>query len=140
LGDHFDPRRYQVTHPNEVLVQEANAALGRRDMDTLRQYWAEGIRWHIPGRSPLAGDYEGVAQVLEFTGRISELSGGTYRLETHDVLADDGHVVMLSIARAERAGKHLVDNVVRAIHIRDGKQAEVWTYPADLYAWDEFWS
>ena len=24
LGDHFDPRRYQVAHPNEVLVREAS--------------------------------------------------------------------------------------------------------------------
>jgi len=26
------------------------------------------------------------------------------------------------------------------MHIRDGKAAEVWNYPADLYASDEFWS
>jgi uncharacterized protein len=60
-----------VTHPNEVLVREAMTALGRGDTDALRsQYWAEDIRFHVPGRSPLAGDYEGAAQVLGFLGRV----------------------------------------------------------------------
>ena len=50
-----------MAHPNETLVREAFAAFGRGDMDALRsQYFAEDIRWHIPGRNPLAGDYEGV--------------------------------------------------------------------------------
>ena len=48
-------------------------------MDALRsQYWAEDIRWHTPGRSLLASDYEGTAQLLEGFGRVFELSGGTF--------------------------------------------------------------
>jgi ketosteroid isomerase-like protein len=42
-----------MAHPNEVLLRESFAALGRGDIDTVRsQYWAENIQWHIPGRSP----------------------------------------------------------------------------------------
>jgi ketosteroid isomerase-like protein len=129
-----------VAHPNEVLLREANAALGRGDMDALRQYWAEDIRWHMPGRSPLAGYCEGAAQIAEFLGRVSELSGGTYRSETHDVLADDEHIVVLSTSRAERGGKHWEDNIVRVSRIRDGRVTEIRSYIADQYAFDEFWS
>ena len=130
-----------MAHPNEVLVREAYAAFGRGDMDALRsQYWAEDIRWHVPGRSLLAGDYEGVAQVLEVFGRLFELSGGTFSAELRDVLANDEHAVALYTGRAERAGKHWEDNVVQVIHIRDGKATEIWNYPADQYGWDEFWS
>ena len=130
-----------MAHPNEVLVRGSFAAFSRGDMDALRnQYFAEDIRWHQPGRGPLAGDYEGVAQVLELFGRVFELSGGTFGVELHDVLANEEHTVALSTGRGKRAGKQLEDNNVLVINIRDGKATEVWAYPADLYAYDEFWS
>jgi uncharacterized protein len=90
--------------------------------------------------SPLGGDYEGVAQVVEWLGRNSELSGGTIRVEVHDVVANDEHAVSLITVRGERAGKQLEDNSVQVFHIHDGKVSELWSHPADLYAVDEFWS
>jgi len=130
-----------VAHPNEDLVREAFAAFGRGDLEALqRQYFAEDIRYHFPGRSPMAGDYEGVAEVLEFFGRAFELTGGTLRLEMHDVIANDEHAVALFTARAERAGRRLEDHTVQVSHVRDGKVTEVWLQPGDLYAGDEFWS
>ena len=136
-----DPGEDQMAHPNEDLVREAFAAFGRGDLDALRrQYFAEGVRYHVPGRSPVAGDYEGAAQVVEFFGRLFELSGGTFRAELHDVVANDQHAVALFIVRAERAGRKLVENTVLEGHIRDGKITEAWIYQADLYAVDEFWS
>ena len=58
--------RDQMAHPNEALVREQFAAFERGDMDVLRkQYWTDDIRWHVPGRSPFAGDYEGVEQVIQ---------------------------------------------------------------------------
>ena len=77
-------------------------------------------------------------QVLEVFRRTFELTGGTSRTETHDVLASDDHVVVLYTGRAERADKHWEDNSVLVIHMRDGKQAEIWGYLADQYAHDEF--
>ena len=35
----------------------------------------EGIRWHHPGRSPLAASYKGVAQVLESFGCRADEQG-----------------------------------------------------------------
>jgi len=130
-----------MAHPNEDLVREGFAAFGRGDIDALRdRYFAGDIRWHVPGRGPVAGDYEGVAQVVEFFGRLVELSGGTLRLELHDVLANDEHAVALYTVRAEREGRRLEDNTVNTFHMRDGRVTEVWTNTTDLYATDEFWS
>jgi uncharacterized protein len=78
--------------------------------------------------------------VIEFFGRLFELSGGTLRLELHDVLANDEHAAALYTVRAEREGRRLEDNTVNTFHMRDGKVTEVWTHPTDLYAIDEFWS
>jgi ketosteroid isomerase-like protein len=130
-----------MAYPSEDLVREAFAALGRSDIDALqRQYFAADICWHYPGRSPLAGDYEGVVQVVELRGRLSDLSGGTHRIELHDVIGNDEHVVALQTTRAERAGKQLEVNIVHVFHVRDGKVVEVWSHHGDLHSSDEFWS
>lgn len=130
-----------MAHPNEDLVREAFAAFGRGDLEALRnQYLAADIRFHVPGLSPLTGDHEGVDQVLALFGKLFELSGGTLRLETHDVVANDEHAVALFVTRGERAGRRLEDRNVEVLHIRDGRATEVWLYSEDLYASDEFWS
>jgi hypothetical protein len=87
--------------------------------------------WHLAGTGLLAGDYEGVAQVMGLLGKISELSGGTVRPELHDVLASADHTVALSTIRAERAGKQLQLNLVQVIHADNGKATEVWTHSSD---------
>ena len=95
-----------MTHPNEDLVRGAAAAFQRGDMDALRdQYFAADIRWHLPGRSPSAGDYEGVGQVLESFGGLFELTEGTYRTEVHDALGGDEHAVLLSYWPRRESGQ-----------------------------------
>jgi ketosteroid isomerase-like protein len=129
-----------MAHPNEDRVREAFAAWERADVEALRQAFTDNIRYHIPGRSPLAGDYEGTEQVLQFFVRVIELTGGTFSFELHDVLANDEHAVALFTVRGERAGKQLNDNTVQISHFRDGKASEVWTYQTDQYEVDKFWS
>ncbi|MGO8959663.1 MAG: nuclear transport factor 2 family protein [Streptosporangiaceae bacterium] len=131
-----------MTHPNEELLQQAFAAFQRGDMEALQtRYFADDIRYHVSGRSPVSGDYEGTAQVLGLFGRLFELSGGTLRIELHDVVANDEHGVALFTLHAEREGRQLDDNEVLISHpTPDGKAAEVWTQAGDQYAVDEFWS
>jgi ketosteroid isomerase-like protein len=130
-----------MTQPNEDLVRAASAAFGRGDLGALRdQFFAPDIVWHIAGTGPLAGDYEGAAQVMGLLGKISELSGGTVRPELHDVLASDDHTVALTTIRAERAGRQLQLNLVHVIHAQNGKATEVWTHSSDPAAAAQFWS
>jgi uncharacterized protein len=130
-----------MTQPNEDLVRAASAAFGRGDLGALRdQFFAENIVWHVAGTGPLAGDYEGVARVMELLTTISELSGGTVRPELHDVLVNADHTVALTTVRAERAGKHLQLNIVHVIHAENGKATEVWTHSSDPAAAVQFWS
>jgi ketosteroid isomerase-like protein len=130
-----------MTHPNEDLVRAASAAFGRGDVSALKdQLLADNIVWHIAGTGPLAGDYEGVEQVLGLLGKISELSGGTVKPELHDVLVSNDHTVALATIRAQRAGKQLQLNVVHVIHSANGKATEVWTHSSDPAAAAEFWS
>ena len=130
-----------MAHPNEDVVRETFAAFGRGDVDAAQKHWAEDIRFHVPGRNPRAGDYEGIEQVRQFyAGLAEDVTGGTVSSELHDVLANDEHAVALMTTRGERAGKQLTYNTVNVYHFRDGKITEMWSYPADQYAVDEFWS
>jgi uncharacterized protein len=130
-----------MAHPNEELLREGYAAFGRGDLDALQnQFFGPGIRWHFPGRSPFAGDYEGLAAVMGWLGRTFEVSGGTIRVELRDVVANDDVAVALTTITARREGRDLADDTVQVFQIRDGKATEVWSYPADLYASDAFWS
>ena len=129
-----------MTQPN-LEVQAASAAFGRGDLAALRdQFLAENIVWHLAGTGPLAGDYQGVAQVMGMLGRISELSGGTIQHELHDVLVSNDHTVVLATIRAQRAGKQLQDNIVHVIHGENGKATEVWSHSTDPAAAAAFWS
>lgn len=130
-----------MTQPNEDLVRAASAAFGRGDLSTLQdQFFAENIVWHVAGTGPLAGDYEGVAQVMGLLGKIAALSGGTVQPELHDVLVSADHTVALTTIRAERAGKQLQLNLVHVIHAENGKATEVWTSSSDPAAAAQFWS
>ena len=127
-------RRYkggiEMAHPDEDLVRGAFAAFGRGDLDALRdRYLAEDVRFHYPGRGALAGDHDGVPEVLAVFGRAFELTGGALHLELHDVIANDEHAIALYTTRGERAGRRLEDRTIQFWHIRDGKAAEVWVYP-----------
>ena len=127
-------------HPNEDLVRRGYDAFSSGDMQTLRELWHPDIVWHVPGRGQVSGDHRGVDAVLGYFGQIMELSGGTLRVEVHDVVANDEHTVGLHSVHAERAGKTLDDNHTLVFHVRDGKVTEVWQYSADQYALDELFA
>jgi uncharacterized protein len=127
-------------HPNEDLVRRGYDAFGRGDMQLLRELFHPDIVWHAPGRSQLAGDHQGVDAVLGYFGQTMELTDGSFRVEVHDVVANDVHAVGLNSVHAERAGRTLEDNNTLVFHISDGKVTEVWQYWSDQYAADEVFS
>jgi ketosteroid isomerase-like protein len=129
-----------VGHPNEDIVREGYAAFANGDLAVLRdQLFAEDIVWHFPGRSQFSGSFEGIDAVLDWLTRSAVESGGTLRVEVHDVLADDEHAVGLVSVSAEREGRSYYDTSVQVFHFRDGKASEVWNHPGDVYANDDFW-
>jgi uncharacterized protein len=130
-----------VTQSNEDLVRVASAAFGHGDLRALQdQFFAENIVWHVAGTGPLAGDFEGAAQVVGQLGKISGLTDGAVEPQVHDVLVSNDHTVVLVTISAERAGKQLQLKLVHVIHAENGKATEVWTHSADPAAAAQFWS
>jgi ketosteroid isomerase-like protein len=129
-----------MAHPNEELVRRGFEAFAKGDVDALRELFDPDVVWHAPGRGPLSGDHRGVDAILGFFARTMELTGGSFRVELHDVLANDEHAVALYVARGEREGRTLEDKSVLVSHVRNGRFVETWQHSGDQYAADEFLS
>jgi ketosteroid isomerase-like protein len=125
---------------NAQLIRRGYEAFDKGDIPAVVAIFDDDISWHIPGRSPLAGDYSGPEGVLGFFGQLQERSGGSFRLELHDLLASDDHVVALATEMGTRGDKSLSAQTVHVWHVREGKATEFWGLAADTYALDEFWS
>ena len=129
-----------MAHPNEDLLRKGYEAFSRGDMDTLRNtVFADDITFHIPGKNQLAGDYVGKEKVFGFLGKVMELSGGSFRLEVHDVVANAEHAIGLTTHTGQREGRTANYHSVHVFHVRNGKLAELWESP-DQPAFDSFWS
>ena len=126
-------------HPNEKLVRKGYEAFGKGDMDTLNELFADDIVWNAPGRNQLSGTYRGKDEVFSNFQKVVELTGGSFKIDIHDLLANDDHAVVLVHTTGEREGKKLDDRAVQVFHIKNGKVTEEWLHPGDTHAADEFW-
>jgi len=127
-------------HPNVELLRKGYDAYSSGDVAVLNELFADDVEWHIAGRSAIAGDYKGRDEVFAFFGKLMELSGGTSKIEVHDILANDEHGVALVTGTATRDGKSFSGLDVHTFHLRNGQVVEFWDSPVDQYAADEFWS
>ena len=101
---------------------------------------ADEVTWHVRGAGPLSGDYHGRDEVFAFFGRLAEETAGTFRLDVHDVLANDEHTVALCTLSASRGAKSVETPVANVSHVRDGKVTEFWAATTDPQASIDFWS
>ena len=127
-----------MAHPNEELVRRGFDAFNSGDVNTLRELFHQDAVWHAPGRNPVAGDHQGVEAILGFFARTMERTGGTFRVELHDVVANDEHAVAIYVSRGQREERTLDNKNVLVSHIRNGRLTETWQLSEDQYAADEF--
>lgn len=126
---------------NAALIRRGYAAFNSGDVNTLNELFDENAVWHTPGRSSLAGDHQGREATFGYFGRLGQETGGTFRAELQQVLADDeDRAVGIHHNSGDRDGKHLDVDSVLVFQLNDGRVTEGWEYFRDVYAWDEFWS
>jgi hypothetical protein len=125
-----------MAHPNEDLLSRGYEAFSAGDLDTVFSIFADDIDYHIAGSNQLTGDYKGHEEVRGFLGKLMELSGGTFRLEVHDILANDTHGAVLVNFHVEREGRSLDGQEVHTWHLSGGKATEFWSFEGDEAAMD----
>ncbi len=127
-------------HPNAALLRKGYEAFGKGDMATMTELFAEDVVWHLAGNNPLSGVHRGRDAVFAIFAKTTQLSGGTFKIEVHDVLANDQHAVALTRATASREGKQLNSLDADVYHVSDGKVTEWWSFVENGRVTDEFWS
>lgn len=129
-----------MSEDNGNLIHEAYNAFATGDVSAVLARLSDDIRWHVPGRSPLSGDYKGHEGVLDFFGRCQELSGGTLRVDCDELLTDGDRVVVLSTVSAERNGSSWSSPEVHVWRVVDGHAVEFIEFQGDQEAEDAFWT
>ena len=127
-------------HPNAALLRKGYEAFARGDIAALTDMFAEDMVWHVPGNNLISGEHKGRDAVFAVFAKTMELTGGTFKIDLHDIVANDEHTVSLSRASASRQGKQLDLRGADIYHIRNGKVTEWWSFVEDQRLDDEFWS
>jgi uncharacterized protein len=126
-------------HLNVERTRRAYEAFGKGDLAALAELIAEDAVYHISGNSPLAGDYKGRDAVFGFFGKVMQETDGTFRIDVHDILANDDHGVALVRETAQRKGKNWDSRAVHITHAdSEGRVKEFWAFQEDSAAADAF--
>ncbi len=113
-----------VGHENAALLRRITDAMRVGDMATLEELVADDIVWHEIGRSEPTRGKDALR---------AEMGGADYEItyQTHDVVANDDHAVVLGEAKATRGGKTLDYRTAEIYHVRDGRIVERWAFSDD---------
>ncbi len=127
-------------HPNVVRLREGYEAFAKGDLSVLDDLWADDFSLSIPGRTDLAGTYQGRPAAYEFLRTIMERSEGSFRLEPQAIFADDTTgvaVVRLTGRRGDRTLDTLNAHVCR---LDGGRVTELRDAATDPEALDAFFA
>src|SRR5262245_8136344 len=81
-------------HPNVGRVRDAYAAFDNADLDGALADLADDAVFHFNGEGPNSGDHKGREAIEAALIANYQLTGGTQKLDIHDIFADDHHAVV----------------------------------------------
>ena len=130
-----------MTQSNAELLRTGYEGFASGDVAAVFAIFAEDVTFHIPGRSPISGDYTGHEEVGGFLQSLGERSNGTFKIDVQDILDNgDDTVVALVTHVARRDAAELAMPAVHVWHVKDGKATRHDSFVADDHESDAFWS
>lgn len=129
-----------MPHPNVQTLTRLYEALAKGDVGAALSLCADGVTFQVPGKSKLAGKYDRATVGEGLFGKMTELGGGTFTSELHDITATDLHGMVLMTNTVTRDGKKHEYRAVHVWRLQGGKPVAWYEYPRDLYQYDAIWS
>ncbi len=127
-------------HPNAALARRFFEAFARRDGASVVAALDGDVVWRVGGASPVAGEYRGRREVIDFLRMTTQATDGTYRSELRYALADDERAVAVYRATGRRPDGRTIDiEQILLCRVQDGRFVEVIAVPTDQRAFDSFW-
>jgi len=127
-------------HPNAEAIRRGFTAFMKGDLDSARRLFTPDVVWHVAGRGVLSGEFRGFDAIAGWGAKLAELSGGTFREQLVDLVADDDWAFQLVTFQAERWGRKIEDRSVNVYRMMGGRIAECWVLFGSERGFDEFWS
>jgi ketosteroid isomerase-like protein len=124
------------------LHRRQGAMYAGGEVDPVVELLAEDIVWHVPGRSPIAGDHRGVAQVVEYFEKRRRLADATMRMHPGEVISQGDAVVQLVRGTATINGEEVSWQTtgVYRVDVEHRWIREAWLVPLDADLFDRIWS
>ena len=119
---------------------QARVYAGSAPADSLMGVLDEGVVWHVPGASAIAGEHRGIEAVLEYFDTRRRMTDSTFRVTVHGAAVIAGRVVQLAGGHGLRDGREVTWETVGVFRVVDGRIAECWLVPFDQAVFDDIWS
>jgi ketosteroid isomerase-like protein len=95
----------------------------------------------MPGKSGLAGHYQGRDAIVGLYERMSRLTDGTMQFTPSRVISEnDQAIVVFGREHASRDGRELDTDAIHIVVLRERRVGEVWVLHQDQDRVDEFWA
>ena len=128
-------------HPNAALARRIFQAFARRDGAAVVTALDDAVVWRVGGASPVAGEYRGRREVIDFLRMTTQATDGTYRSSLLYALADDERAVAVYRARGSRPdGREIDIEQILLCRVAEGRFLEVVAVPTSQAAFDAFWA
>ena len=124
---------------DEFLARQRQMYAGG-DLAPVAELLDPDVVWHVPGTSPIAGDYRGRDAVLGYFRLRRELAGGAIRVTTAGEAHHDEALVQLADGRASLGGEDVVWRTAGVYRVASGRIAEAWLVPLDSEHFDRVWA
>jgi ketosteroid isomerase-like protein len=125
---------------NGEIIRKAYEDFAAGNIPAVFAAFDEAITWHVPGHSPLSGDFTGHDQVGGFFRRTLELSGGAFSIDVLSVLTDGDLVVVLTTVNAHRNSVSAAFPEAHVWRLKNGNATEFLEYQGNEQREDLFWS
>jgi len=124
----------------EEFLRRQREVYAGGDLAAVEELLAEDVVWHVPGTSPIAGDYRGRRAVIGYFGLRRELAGGTLRIVKGGQAHHDEALVQLADGRARLGGEEGVWRTAGVYRVAERRIAEAWLVPLDQDHFDRLWA
>jgi acyl-CoA thioesterase FadM/ketosteroid isomerase-like protein len=125
----------------EEFLQRQRAMYAGGELAAVEELLAEDVVWHVPGTSPIAGDYRGREAVTGYFLARRRLAGGAMAVTKHADASHEEALVQLADGRAPLGGtEDVVWRTAGVYRVADGRIAEAWLVPLDQDHFDRLWA
>ena len=127
---------------NQAIVDRFFAALGKQDLNGIRDVMAENVKWHFMGRHPYAGVKSGFQEVIDFFNTMAKLMGTAKpTIEKPIISENENHLIECVHTKANRPDGITLDHFAAVLWtFSNGKIIEGRHFFADPEAVDNYFN